>query len=585
MDLHHKALNNLHIDPDTSPGLVHIYSEEPPTPFSGHPHYKANYQHIVRHFLEQTLYSEELHSVLNDFYRSPMSLTAQYADMEKMNQPPVTILKDEHYHLAFRRVMDTFRPSKPVRVLHYVRTKHYPWQKSSNVERPFSTDKRVIKYVKNRKLAGEIESEKMSFFNTFNYVYGASRLPIHKIKDGQCFTGDLEKDYLYPITAHFRPGLGKPGSTAIKNRLVWGVSKILLIAECMFMYPLFNDYLRHGTSPMLWGYETILGGWTKLHDELQPLIMEHPSTIITADWSEFDHRVPFELIESVINASLDYYDLGFYQPDYRYHTRQNCAYDIERIKNLFKWTIYATLTSPLLMPDGKVWIRTRNGIPSGMFRTQWLDSIINGIMITTLLSEAGFDVSNKLILKVLGDDSLSVIFHQVPPSQWEPLKSFLSQRALTRFNAKLSYEKTEISDSLWNMELLGYRNLHGAALRNPIRLLAQLLYPESESPTYASLMGRCVGIAYADLGRSPRLYRVCKNIYQYLKDQGYSPSLPPALNMLTGPLFTEVRQAIVVKTFPTVQEIQLWTRTPYVRSDADNDAYWPPDIFMNDYSN
>lgn len=67
--------------------------------------------------------------------------------------------------------------------------------------------------------------------------------------------------------------------------------------------------------------------------------MHRPATVITADWSEFDHRVPFELIDMVINASWEYYDLGYYAPDYRYHTRSNCKYDIERIYNLFRWTI------------------------------------------------------------------------------------------------------------------------------------------------------------------------------------------------------------------------------------------------------
>jgi hypothetical protein len=526
-----------------------------------------------------------METVLNGYYRSPMSLSAQYADMTKMLQPPVLIEKDQNFLAAFKQTMEAFRPSKKLHVVHYVRTKHYPWQKSSSVERPYSTDSRVIKYVKQRRLANEISSEKMSFFNTFNYVYGSARLPIHKIKNGECFTGNLDKDYLYPITAHFRPGLGKPGSSAIKNRLVWGVSKILLIAECMFMYPLFNDYLSKGTSPMLWGYETILGGWTKLHNEIQPLMMQTPATVITADWSEFDHRVPFELIDMVITASLDYYDLGYYQPDYRYSTKDQCKYDTDRILNLFRWTIYATLSSPLLMPDGKVWIRTRNGIPSGMFRTQWLDSIINGIMITTILADAGFDVSNRLILKVLGDDSLSIIFHQVPPSQWEPLKVFMSERAKIRFNGKLSFDKTEVSDSLWTMELLGYRNAYGAAYREPLRLLAQLLYPESESPTYSSLMGRCVGIAYADLGRSPRLYRICKYIYEYLHSKGVTPNIAPALNMLAGPIFTETRRQLIIDQFPSPQEIQRWTRTPYVRTESDNNAYWPPNIFLPDFMN
>ena len=583
MDLHLRALRELGIDPDNCPSLVHLYSEEPPTPFSGHPYFKENYQKIVLHFMEQVLYSEELDTVINGYYRSPMSIEAQYADMNKMHQPPVTIDRDANFNTAFSLVMQAFHPTEKVKVVHYVRTKHYPWPLSSSVERPFSTDKRVREYVKLLHENEEIPNEKLSFHNTFNYVYGACRLTIHNIKDGQCFTGDLTKDNLFAITAHFRPGLGKPGSTAIKNRLVWGVSKIFLIAECMFMYPLFDNYLRHGTSPLLWGYETILGGWTRLHSEIQPHLKHRDATVITADWSEFDHRVPFELIDMVISASWDYYDLGYYAPDYRFHTHRKCKYEIDRIYNLFRWTIYATLSSPLLMPDGKVWMRTRNGIPSGMFRTQWLDSIINGIMITTILSDAGFNVHTDLILKVLGDDSLSVIFAFVPPHQRTNLKLFLARRALERFNAKLSLEKTEISDSLWDIEILGYRNYQGSAHRDPLKLLAQLLYPESESPTYSSLMGRCIGIAYADLGRSPRLYRVCKYIYDYLKSCGITPDVRATTRLLAGSKFVEHKMEVDTSVFPDPIEIQKYTRIPYQRSTADNDHYWPPEIFLPDF--
>ncbi|CEK42600.1 RNA dependent RNA polymerase [Black grass cryptic virus 2] len=508
-----------------------------------------------------------------------MTIEAQYEDMLKMNQPPVHIVQDENFTTAFNLTMKAFAPTEKVRIVHYVRTKHYPWPLSSSVERPFSTDPKVIKYVKQKCINGEIENERMSFHNTFDYVYDSSRLVIHNIKNGKCFTGDLTKDHLYPIIAHFRPGLGKPGSSAIKNRLVWGVSKIFLIAECMFMYPLFDNYLRNGKTPLLWKYETALGGWTKLYNEIQPQIANTNATIITADWSEFDRRVPFELIEMVINASLEYYDLGHYAPDYLYHTESNCKYEIPRILDLFKWTIYATLSSPLLMPDGRVWMRTRNGVPSGMFRTQWLDSIINGIMITTILLDAGFKVTEKFILKVLGDDSLTVLFHFVPQAKHEDLKSFLAEKALLRFNAKLSLEKTEISNSLYGVELLGYRNRNGAAYRDHRKLLAQLLFPESEAPTYASLMGRCVGIAYADLGRSKLLYRVCKKIFERLSAAGYRPDSRQIHRYLSGSKFVETRMEIQINKFPSTLEIQKWSRTPYNRTKSDNDHYWPPEIF------
>lgn len=584
MDLHHQALRRWNIDPDTAPGLTHIYNEKPGTPFSGHPYYIFNYQHICKQVFKQILYSEELDTVINGYFRSPSSTEAQYADVFKMLQPPVTIIKDDAYNTAFNRVVEMFRPTKPVRVVHYVDTQHYPWPTASSVERPYSTDPKVKEYVRTMHAHGLIPNQSLTFGNLKNYVYDSARPIIHAIKDGQCFTGNLNQDHVYPMVAHFRPGLGKPGSPAIKNRLVWGVSKILLISECMFMYPLFNDYLRHGTSPLLWGYETILGGWTRLYNEIHPIEMTRECTVITADWSEFDHRVSFELIEAVIMASWSYYDIGAYAPDHRYSTYENCKYDSQRIFNLFRWTIYATLSSPLVMPDGKVWMRTRNGIPSGTFRTQWLDSMINAIMLTTVFQDVGLPIDNNMILKVLGDDSLSVVFKYTPPSLRAQLKDDLAKSALRRFNAKLSLDKTEILDSLHTAEVLGYRNYYGSAFRDPLKLLAQLLYPESESPTYSSLMGRCVGIAYADLGRHPNVYRICKRIYTNLTDKGYSPNPTAATRLLSGSKFIEQTLGVDVTHFPTVYQIQEFTRFPYVRSQADNDAYWNPQVFTDDFS-
>ena len=41
-----------------------------------------------------------------------MSLEAQYADMTKMLQPPLTLDKDEHFMSAFSLVMDAFHPPR-----------------------------------------------------------------------------------------------------------------------------------------------------------------------------------------------------------------------------------------------------------------------------------------------------------------------------------------------------------------------------------------------------------------------------------------------------------------------------------------
>lgn len=581
MNHHHSLLRNLGIDPQSNTNLFEI--ENPFRPLHGanqfQPVNESNqyvYQFIVDHFLQKHMFSYELDAIKNQFARSPVSLDALYEDTLKAQIPRINLMLDDNLLEAIDTIQDVFRPRKKIFPMHFADTRYYPWPLSSNIELPYSNSRNVQHYLLERFNNGEIDNRKANFHNLYNYVFQDLRPKIHLIKEGKCFNHNFTQDFLYPMTAHVRPGLGKAvhGNMKIKNRLVYGVSKTQLIPECQFSYPLFREYLDSGLSPLLWNYETLNGGWIKLRSELLPQL---PRTyfVFSGDWSQFDHRVLFELMNIIFIADMSYYHWDEYQPteDFPY-----AKVNPQKTTNLYIWLIYATFSSPLLMPDNRLIMRNFAALASGMFRTQYIDSKVNGIMLLTIFKDAGFNIDAKHMLKLMGDDNFAIVWKWLPVSERQSLFDFLSERAMTRFGAILSVDASEFHDSLDFVELLGYRNFCGHAYRDPNKLLAQLYYPESNSFKLSSLMARTIGISYADLYRNPRLQRVCSDIYDYLKSQGIYPQKKTLFHMFDR----NVVHSLDIQTdhFPSRLEITRNLTVPKTRSPTDSDRYWPTQFFI-----
>lgn len=84
---------------------------------------------------------------------------------------------------------------------------------------------------------------------------------------------------------------------------------------------------------------------------------------------------------------------------------------------------------------------------------------------------------------------------------------------------------TQLFDSMYNCTiLLTTLSSHGIRTRWRDELLANLLYP-NKKPDEARQMARCVGIAYANCGCHPIVYKICQNIFGHPKDQKFSPHL------------------------------------------------------------
>lgn len=73
----------------------------------------------------------------------------------------------------------------------------------------------------------------------------------------------------------------------------------------MFLWPLIND-LVNKDGPMLWGYETLKGGWYKMYNYMSS--SPTPQTYLAFDWKQFDKRALFEVIDDLHDIIESYID-------------------------------------------------------------------------------------------------------------------------------------------------------------------------------------------------------------------------------------------------------------------------------------
>lgn len=102
---------------------------------------------------------------------------------------------------------------------------------------------------------------------------------------------------------------------------------------------------------MLWGYETLKGGWYKMYKYMSKSSL--PSTILAFDWKQFDKKAQFEVIDDLHDIIESYLDFEHgYMPTHEYpETYTNPT----RLKRLFNWMRDAVKHTPGLLPNGDVY--------------------------------------------------------------------------------------------------------------------------------------------------------------------------------------------------------------------------------------
>lgn len=535
----------------------------------------SSYTGTVYHAFEKFLTPEELDEIVNGYHRSTWSEDALQVDIDKLNSPHHAVIKDEHYHAALQEMDKRFKPETPLLPVHFADLRLYPWNLSPNIGAPFNVSETWKQYVVLKYTMNLIANFKMSKHNLYNEAFFINRYKIHLIKDGHVLD-QFGNNMHYFNTAFARLHLVQKDKSD-KVRLVFGAPWLLLMAEAMFIWPIQISLLSKGiNSPLLWGFETITGGWYRLRNYFST---EHPSanTFFTFDWSGFDRYARHSVIHDIhsIWRSWFTFEKGYWPTNLYPDSHET---DPARLQNLWNWLCNAITKTPLLLPDGKLISFLHSGIFSGYLQTQLLDSCYNFVMMLTILSRMGFDIT-QIALKVQGDDSIGALLERLTPARRHQFIELVKYYGKLYFGAELNDKATEISDTLEDLEVLSYRNTNGIPYRNPLKLLAMLYYPE-RSQSLPKLMARSIGIAYANCGFSTPVYLICEDIFFFLKSQGHSPDvegLPPGIAFTKSEL-SELRDFVDVTRFPTYMET-IQNLTSHERQFIDN-RHWNQDHFI-----
>nr|UVG55912.1 putative RNA-dependent RNA polymerase [Poaceae Liege partitivirus 6] len=553
-----------------------------------------NYGKIIDHALQRFLTHEEFLKVTTGYRRSPWSESALDTDLEKLDCDSFDVLKDCHYYAAIEHTRKLFQPKALLRPVHFADLRLYPWKLSTSVGAPFATSKEWNQYVNEkfdkgftkpyyRDLFAEAHGEsllptmidrRMTKRNLYNEMFFINRKNIHMIKDGKT-TNEHGHDLRYWNTAFARQHLVL-AEDEDKVRLVFGAPSTLLMAELTFIWPLQASLLDRGEeSPLLWGYETTTGGWSRIY-RWAHAVMPRYNFVATLDWKRFDrearHTVISDIHSLIMRPLFDFshgYHPTIYYPD-------SSEADPTRIENLWNWMTNATLTTPLMLPNGDLLKFNHSGIYSGYFQTQILDSMYNCVMIFTILSKMGFDLE-KVAIKVQGDDSIFLMPHDFNYLKGSFLQ-FFSYYARTYFGSTLNMEKSEILPSLEGAEILKYRNHGTMPYRDELQLLAMLRHPE-RTVSLSALMARSIGIAYANCGNSTRVYHICEDIYNFLLKGGYSPDphgLPGGLRYRQD--YVPSSAEVDISHFPTYHETVRLLQEP--SRPLLTEQHWPVQHFL-----
>nr|QJW70313.1 RNA-dependent RNA polymerase [Erysiphe necator associated partitivirus 12] len=534
---------------------------------------------LVKKAIHMECTPELAHKAIHGFRRSAGGDEIAEKDFLKSDQPYHPVPRDHHYKKALATCERLFRPSRRLKPIAYPDLRYFPWTLNVSAEAPYSYSQYWARELRRMQAEGITLDSKPTFHNLYDEIFHDNRSHIHTIKFGLAPFWDKETGKPVPYkwnTLHARSHTVKADKDD-KIRAVFGVPKLLLMAENMFVWNLQKEYLnKRVQSPMLWGYETFKGGWQKLWRDLYKTNF---NSVLSADWSGFDHNALHEVIDDVHSMWRSWFDFDQgYEPSrsdtHDYHASKTEEWKIE---NLWTWMTHSIKHTPILGFSGTIYEWSYNGIASGFQQTQLLDSFVNAIYLLTCLSACGIDIDAPgFNLFVQGDDSLTTFSERVFQFGGKEFLAKLAREANIRFNAVLSVDKTTHGTSLNDVEVLSYRNNQGIALRDPAELLAKLLYPERPK-RLGGTAASAIGIAMAAMGSSPQVYNTCRNVYNFIVYE-----LEVEVDFKEFRAYSTVHQsaaeealALQPTRFPSYNETLCYNYDFSTRSEKEKQRLWP----------
>jgi len=532
-----------------------------------------NHKKTVLVAMAKHMFTHEIEKILSLHRPDPHSYDIIYEDFLEGDIPPHDITKDATYYEALNYVTQQFRPPQTFRPTHIYDVKyHYPHERSSNAEAPFSTEPHF------RDLADKnVKGNPFSVGNMYNIIFEHTRLFHHQIKDGANF-----ENYLWYIQLHNRTAIIEKGAPR-GIRSIAGFPRPQNIAWIMFLWP-YLRWLKERdptTSPLLWGFETNLGGWFKLNYLL--FTGYHICTILTLDKSRFDKFYFFSIqddIDTMIESFINF-DEG-YMPTSNYPTTQESwtTHKANRLRRLFRWLTHSFRKCPTLTPHGHLFERQFAGMPSGVYTVQLFDTIYFAITDTDVLLRMGISTNQIRLRKGQGDDIITQFTICVPPNQHQEFLDEYAKIDNHRFGSIIRPEKCEMRNNPQGAHVLGYRNKNGLPVRETLDLIASLYHTKARQITESISMSIAVGIAHASLMHDPRVYKICKNVYDYYSSKGHTMN-ETWLRRFTAYTGLDLSQA--GNEFPTPDKICRSLFDISQKSPETIDSFYPRTHFLADF--
>lgn len=238
-----------------------------------------------------------------------------------------------------------------------------------------------------------------------------------------------------------------------KTRLVWGYPYSMTILEGLVARPLIQRFKGSSLTPMAFGMSTHKMG-SKLRTAAR-----HNRYAYSIDMSSFDSSICARLIRISFGILKTWFDLEQCEPT----TGVSYGKLFDIVENYF-------IHTPIVMPDHKIYLGKRHGVPSGSYFTQMIDSIANVIIGGTISAYFHMNVDKHDIF-VLGDDLLLWSDRNVDLVK---LANYASDLYGVEFNPSKSER------FMWNepVKYLGRLWDKGIPDQGVDQIIARMVYPE-----------------------------------------------------------------------------------------------------------
>jgi hypothetical protein len=238
-----------------------------------------------------------------------------------------------------------------------------------------------------------------------------------------------------------------------KTRLVWGYPYSMTAIEGLLAQPLLDQF-KSGLTPMAFAIPAGMLG-TKLR-----VASYHREWAYSIDMSSFDASISGKLIHAAFRILRTWYDEDEVEP-----------VSGKTVRDIFDVVERYFIHTPIVMPNGKLYLGKRHGVPSGSFFTQIIDSVVNVIIGGTASHRFKLHVSKKEVF-VLGDDLLMWSNRQV---DLDTIAKYINEHLGVKMHGS---EKSAIYHYDEPVHYLGRDWPNGLPTLDQKEVVKRMIYPE-----------------------------------------------------------------------------------------------------------